>query len=282
MTKPIWFPFYPADFLTSNRVALMTTEEIGGYTLLLCYAWQDPTCTLPADDEAIRKLSRLTGSLEAVKSCFIQKRGRLINERLYKEWQKFKEKSELAKRSNAVRWENERKANAKRTQSSSHRNIGTEEQKNRRTSEHPNIRTEEELEKEIKSSAGPSAPALLTPAQKVWNRYKDAYMLRYKTDPIRNAAVNGQIAQLIKRLGGEVAPEVAAFYVWHNDVFYVRNQHPIRLLLQACEGLHTQWANGQSITQSQARKIDETAGRVNVFQELINEQKGQVIDVKTS
>ena len=99
-------------------------------------------------------------------------------------------------------------------------------------------------------------------------------MHRYKAEPVRNATVNGQIAQLVKRIGGASAPEVAAFYVWHNDQYYVRNQHPIGLLLKSCEGLHTQWVKGQTVTASQARKIDETAGRVNVFQELINERKG--------
>lgn len=127
-------------------------------------------------------------------------------------------------------------------------------------------------------SAGPTVPAVVTPAQRVWARYREEYVRRYHAEPVRNATVNGQIAQLVKRIGAESAPEVAAFYVWHNDQFYVRNQHPIGLLLKSCEGLHTQWVKGQTVTGSQARKIDETQGRVNVFQELIDEQKGGVID----
>lgn len=254
MAKPIWFPFYPADFLTSNRVALMTTEEIGGYTLLLCYAWQDPTCTLPADDEAIRKLSRLTGSLEAIKSCFIQKRGRLLNERLYKEWQKVKEKSELAKRSNAVRWDNERNANAKRTQSSSHRNIGTEEHRNRRTSEHPNIRTEEELEKEKTSSA--VTPRGASKSSAVWDSYRDAYLGRYGVEPVRDRQMNVALCQLVEKLGGSEAPHVAAFYLTHNDPFYVRKRHPPNLLVLDATGLRTQWATGVKSTTLEAKNAE--------------------------
>lgn len=134
----------------------------------------------------------------------------------------------------------------------------------------------EKKKKEIKICAVPSAAA------KVWTRYSEAYQARYKTEPVRNAKVNGQLSQLIKRIGEHSAPEVAAFYVWHNDQFYVRARHPPGLLLRDCEGLHTQWKTGQTVTQSQARKIDETQGRVNVFQELIDERKGQVIDVKTA
>lgn len=254
-SKPIWFPFYPSDFLTSNRVALMTTEEIGGYTLLLCYAWQDPTCTLPADDEAIRKLSRLTGSLEAIKSCFIQKRGRLLNERLYKEWQKVKEKSELAKRSNAVRWENERNANAKRTQSSSHRNIGTEEHRNKRTEEHLNIRTSEELEKEIKTSSAVT-PRGASKSSAVFDSYRNAYVDRYGVEPVRDKQMNVAMCQLIEKLGAAEAPHVAAFYLTHNDPFYVKKRHPPNLLVLDATGLRTQWATGVRATTSEARNAE--------------------------
>lgn len=88
MNKPVWFPFYVNDFLSSSKVKLMSNEERGGYVLLLCHEWNDPQCSLPDNDEAVRKLSELIGDLTLVKSCFIHKRGRLINERLYTEWQK--------------------------------------------------------------------------------------------------------------------------------------------------------------------------------------------------
>jgi uncharacterized protein YdaU (DUF1376 family) len=96
MAKPIWFPFYPNDFLASSKVALLTTEEIGAYLLLLCHAWQDPQCSLPNDDEALSKLGRIKGDVTALRSCFTVKKHRLINERLYKEWIKAKEQRELA------------------------------------------------------------------------------------------------------------------------------------------------------------------------------------------
>lgn len=119
MGKPHWFPFYVNDFLSSSKVTLMSNEERGGYILLLCHEWNDPHCTLPDNDEAIRKLSQLMGDLTLVKSCFIRKRGRLLNERLYTEWIKTKEKSDLARKSIAIRWKNERNTNVLPTQYSS-------------------------------------------------------------------------------------------------------------------------------------------------------------------
>lgn len=99
---------------------------------------------------------------------------------------------------------------------------------------------------------------------------------------MRNARVNSQISQFVSRIPADVAPQVAAFYVRHNDQFYVRNMHPVGLLLKDAEALHTQWVTGQTVTHSQARKIDETAGRVNVFQELINEREREAQHVETA
>lgn len=48
------FQFYPADYLGSQRVALMTLEEEGAYVRLLCYCWQHGS--IPANPEQIARL----------------------------------------------------------------------------------------------------------------------------------------------------------------------------------------------------------------------------------
>jgi len=105
MAKPHWFPFYVSDFLSSPAVTMMTAEEVGGYVLLLCYAWQDPHGSLPIDDDSLRVLSRVKGDLSRLKSCFREKKGRLFNGRLTQELEKAQAKSDSAKKSNAVRWQ---------------------------------------------------------------------------------------------------------------------------------------------------------------------------------
>ena len=112
----IWFPLYCGDFLSSNKMAVMTTEEIGAYVLLLCREWADAKCQLPIDDELLKKLARFSGDLTRIRACFIEKDGSLYNERLYSEWKLAKKiirerKISGAKGANS-RWHSKRIANA--------------------------------------------------------------------------------------------------------------------------------------------------------------------------
>lgn len=58
-TKLQWMPFFPSDFLGSTKVAVMSTEQIGAYLLLLLHAWGDSNCSLPEDDDVLAMLTRL-------------------------------------------------------------------------------------------------------------------------------------------------------------------------------------------------------------------------------
>lgn len=49
--KLIWFPFYPADFITSESVLLLSNAEVGVYIKLLCHQWIEGT--IPLDREAV-------------------------------------------------------------------------------------------------------------------------------------------------------------------------------------------------------------------------------------
>lgn len=71
----------------------MTPEQEGGYIRLLCYAWADPDCSLPDDDQILSSLSRLNegwfnGGSTVVRQCFKQVNGRLVNMRLVAEREK--------------------------------------------------------------------------------------------------------------------------------------------------------------------------------------------------
>lgn len=92
-----------------------------------------------------------------------------------------------------------------------------------------------------------------------WEAYATAYFNRYGTEPVRNAKINGQITQIIQRLGAEVAPHVAAYFVSAmNKAFYVSNLHPVGVLLKDCEAIHTQWATNRQVTDTKARQIDQS------------------------
>lgn len=89
-----------------------------------------------------------------------------------------------------------------------------------------------------------------------WLAFSDAYAKRYGVAPVRNASVNTCIANLVKRLGDEAAP-VAAFYLTHNDSFYIKKQHSAKQLLADCEGLRTQWKRGRKVTGLEARSAEQ-------------------------
>jgi hypothetical protein len=100
-----------------------------------------------------------------------------------------------------------------------------------------------------------------------WQAYADAYFNRYGTEPVRNASVNSQIANVVKRVGIESAPGVAAYYVGMNRAFYVQKLHPVGLLLADCESIHTQWATNRQVTDTRARQIDQTQSNMNTADE---------------
>lgn len=108
-----------------------------------------------------------------------------------------------------------------------------------------------------RSPAKPKEPA---PTSQIWESYRQAYAQRYEVDPVRNAKVNGQLAQLLQRLGADDAVAVAAWFVWHNDRWYVSKMHSVDCLLRDCEKLRTEWATGRTMTQHQARQTDRMQG----------------------
>ena len=110
-----WFPCYVSDWLSSSRIAAMTAAEEGAYHRLLCLAWSDKDCSLPADKTSLLAMSKLgsdqNGALETVLSCFephptIKKR--IHNQRLTQEWQQaieyHKERSASGKKGALKLW----------------------------------------------------------------------------------------------------------------------------------------------------------------------------------
>lgn len=105
--------------------------------------------------------------------------------------------------------------------------------------------------------------------RKTWDAYKQAYSARYGVDPVRNARVNAQVRDLVKRIGHEEAPDVAAFFVRHNDNFLVRRCHEFGLLLSQAEAMRTQWATGRRVTATQAQQADRTQANRSAAEEAI-------------
>lgn len=89
-----------------------------------------------------------------------------------------------------------------------------------------------------------------------WDAYRDAYAKRYGEPPVRNATVNAKIAQFVSRVGIEDSPGVAAFYLTHNNSYYVQRMHPVGQMLQDAEKLRTEWVTGTRMTGQTAREVE--------------------------
>lgn len=104
-----------------------------------------------------------------------------------------------------------------------------------------------------------------------WNAYSNAYEFRYGTKPVRNATVNAQVASFVKRLGGIEAPAVAAFYVTHNNRFYVQTMHSAGAMVKDAEKLRTEWATSTRVTETKAREADRLQTSGDMWSRLIEQ-----------
>lgn len=115
------------------------------------------------------------------------------------------------------------------------------------------------------------APRTPPPTAGTWDAYHRAYLERYGTEPVRNAKVNRNIVDFVNRIGVEEAPHVAAFYVSHNRMAYVRSNHDVGLMLHDAEGLRTEWARARPTSDTEARQTDRTMAVANAFAPLLAE-----------
>lgn len=111
---------------------------------------------------------------------------------------------------------------------------------------------EEEKELNTPSAVKPRGPAK---SGAVWDTYSRAYVKRYGVEPVRDRQANVSLCQVVDKLGID-APQVAEFYLTHNDPFYVRKRHPPNLLALDATGLRTQWATGRKATSSEVRQAE--------------------------
>ncbi|HCE9490691.1 TPA: helix-turn-helix domain-containing protein, partial [Pseudomonas aeruginosa] len=101
----------------------------------------------------------------------------------------------------------------------------------------------------------------------IWSAYAAAYHHRYGTHPVRNSKVNGQVRDLLKRLGAEEAPAVAAYFVGINDAYLIRNCHDLGSLLAKAESYRTQWATDRQMNGTTARQLERTQANLNAAKE---------------
>lgn len=105
--------------------------------------------------------------------------------------------------------------------------------------------------------------------KQTWKFYSDAFFNRYGTEPVRNAKVNGQVKQFVKRIGFYESPLVAAFYVANNTQYYVQRGHSVDCLLADAEKLRMEWATGNVMTNTRASQIDKSQANQSAVGEAL-------------
>lgn len=119
-----FFKFNAQDWLLSEKIGEMSGAQVGAYIILLAQAWVSPNCSLLNERESLKNKARWTGSDEEftrVLACFVPARqsGRIINVRLYREWQEAKARkdilSESGQRGAVKRWARKPATRTKRT-----------------------------------------------------------------------------------------------------------------------------------------------------------------------
>ena len=132
----------------------------------------------------------------------------------------------------------------------------------------------------IEPSGEPPVPALAAPLSKAdleaqmqeacrqtWAAYRTAYRVRHGVDPVRNAKVNTNVRDLVKRLGREEAPQVAGWFLGVNEQYAVKRMHDLGVLLAGAEAYRTQWATGRQVTTTSAQHTDQTQSNLSAAEE---------------
>ena len=123
--------------------------------------------------------------------------------------------------------------------------------------------------KKLRKKDWSSEDELQAACRSTWKSYSDTYFARYKVEPIRNAAVNSAIKSFCKKIPHHEAPHVAAFFVAHNDKYYVQKTHQAALMSKDAEGLRTQWATNSTMTSAKATKLERTSSNRDAVNQAI-------------
>lgn len=133
--------------------------------------------------------------------------------------------------------------------------------------------------------------ALQEACRETWRSYATAYLARYGTAPVRNSKVNAAVKAFVQRVGTEEAPQIAAFYVEHDEPFYVRKCHDTGQLLADAEKLRTEWKTGRlAVAQAPPRMSPAAASTLAAARTIFgtevegggNGSTGRVIDITPS
>ena len=261
------YPRHVGDF--TKKTLGLSFAQFGCYNRLLDWYYMNE-CPLPLElEDVCSDVGAHTLEDQAIvqfilRKYFYRKEDGWHNQRADETLDEIYAKSEAAKKSAEARWAKQqarKDANQMRSHSDSnargHANAMLPITHNPIPNTTPKVKTLSAAPKKPGAAAPkrqkapapePKAPPELPPSAKAWEAYRQAYVAHYGTEPIRNALVNSQLIQLVKRLGA-AAPDVAIFYFTHKEPFYAKKGHSVGALLADCEKLHMEMKTGRTVAE---------------------------------
>lgn len=259
-----YLPLYTGDYLRDTQH--LSCCEHGIYLKLLMHCW-DQKGPAPIDERKLCGIvnARSSDEIEAMRSVLAEFFTRMEDGHYNHRMQSEIERSEAISGARSEAGKKGFQAKAKHLLSKSQARA-----KQVPLSPSPSLSLEPSLSASLpQNPENPIAPSALSgkPARKraskptaqtgdVWAAYAQAYKERYQVEPVRNAKVNGQLAQLIARLGADESPGVARAYLDNRNGLYVASKHCVDLLLRDAEKLRTEWATGNVTHRGDAAQAD--------------------------
>lgn len=118
----------------------------------------------------------------------------------------------------------------------------------------PDFKEESKRKKTL--AKGAKAPSAVAEA---WKAYSQAVAGRYGVTPPSNARANGQLANVIGRVGAEAAVKIATYYLAAPETFYAKTNHSLDYLVRDCEklwmDLQRQAGQGNTVTAPTCSKV---------------------------
>lgn len=279
-----YMPLYVSDYMADT--SHLTLEEHGAYLLLIMNYWQRGE-GLPDNDKQLAlivhtSLKKWYSVREQVISFFYIRDGKLVNNRIEAELGKLRSKSDKAKASINKRWDTNvlptyNEGITSRAEDNDNDKLTTESSNKIPTvsvdSENKNLslvvtdsnKKDSFSETRKKASRSASEPSI---TKETWDAYEKAYDELYHVPPLRNASVNSMMVKVVKNIGTEDSPGVAAFYLTHRHSFYVSNGHSINLLLRDCSKLHTEWLTKTKIHARDASEADRISSNNSMYDRI--------------
>lgn len=117
---------------------------------------------------------------------------------------------------------------------------------------------------------GMSARQAPTPVSVCFQTYQAGVKVKYGATYPPSAKANGQLSQVVARVGAEAAPAVIEFYLAIADPWYVKMKHSLDLLVRDCEKLFI------DLQQARGARAGPAPTKAEAFFEL---QDGQLVQM---